>query len=252
MSTAGDWEAFTDSLERWRRSGRRPVFWLRDDDAVLPGAALDRLLGMAGRFEVPVALAVIPAHAGTALARRVADERLATVVVHGWSHENHAFPGQKKQELGLQREAAAVIDEVAQALRRIEALFPGRSAPVLVPPWNRIDPALIHDVARIGYRALSVFGMPKPGPLPVINTTVDLIDWHGTRGSRRHTLVIGEIISQLDAALADPGLPPVGILTHHLVHDASAWTFLEALFEHTMRDGICRWETIGGLLEEYA
>ncbi len=248
MSTAGDWEAFTDSLERWRRSGRRPVFWLRDDDAVLPGAALDRLLGLTGRFEVPVALAVIPAHAGTALARRVADERLATVVVHGWSHENHAFPREKKQELGLHRPAGTVLDELALALARTEALFPGRFAPVLVPPWNRIDPALIPDLARIGYRALSVSGMPKPGPLPVINTTVDIIDWHGTRGGRPHALVIGEIISQLDAAFADPRLPPIGILTHHLVHDASAWAFLEALFEHTTRDGICRWDTIGGLL----
>ena len=89
-------------------AGRRPVFWLRDDDAVAPGAALDRLLGLTGRFEVPVALAVIPAHAGTALAERIADERLVTVVVHGWSHENHAPPGKKKQELGLHRPAGTV------------------------------------------------------------------------------------------------------------------------------------------------
>ena len=89
-------------------------------------------------------------------------------------------------------------------------------------------------------------------PLPVINTTVDIIDWHGTRGCREYALIIGEIVSQLDAALADPRLPPIGILTHHLVHDEAAWAFLETLFEHTARNGTCRWETIGGLLAEYA
>jgi hypothetical protein len=79
---------------------------------------------------------------------------------------------------------------------------------------------------------------------------VDIIDWHGTRGCRAHELIVGEIVSQLDAALADSSQPPIGILTHHLVHDEASWTFLEALFEHTTRNGIGRWETIGGLLAE--
>jgi peptidoglycan/xylan/chitin deacetylase (PgdA/CDA1 family) len=250
MNEAGSWEALAAALDKWSASGRRPVFWLRDDDAVAPTAALDRLLALAERFEVPLALAVIPAHAGAALAGRLADDRLVTVLVHGWSHENHAPADQKKQELGLHRPPGIVLEELTRSLERVETLFSGRAAPILVPPWNRIDAALVPELGRIGYRALSVYGRPKPAPLPLVNTTVDIIDWHGTRGCREQAQIVGEIVSQLDAGLAEPDAPPVGLLTHHLVHDEAAWKFLEALFALTTRSGIARWKTVGALLPD--
>jgi len=250
MKADGPWQSLAAALDKWRGSGRRPVFWLRDDDAVAPTAALDRLLDLAARFDVPLALAVIPAHAEAALAERFANERLVTVLVHGWSHENHAPLGQKKQELGLHRPAGVVLEDLTRALRRIEALFSGRVAPVLVPPWNRIGAALIPALGGIGYRALSVYGSPRPAPLPLINSTVDIIDWHGTRGCREPAPIMEEIVSQLDAGLADPDAPPVGVLTHHLVHDEAAWKFLESLFEVTARSGIARWGTVGEMLPD--
>ena len=39
------------------------------------------------------------------------------------------------------------------------------------------------------------------------------------------------IVAQLRAAFV--GNETIGILTHHLVHDAAAWVFLEHLFEIT-------------------
>ena len=74
-------------------------FWLRDDDAVEPTVALDRLLGLTGEFAVPVTLAVIPAFTGEALARRLEAAPHAAVAVHGWSHKNHAPAGQKNRSL---------------------------------------------------------------------------------------------------------------------------------------------------------
>jgi hypothetical protein len=62
----------------------------------------------------------------------------------------------------------------------------------------------------------------------VINTHVDLMDWHGTRGCRDHTVLVHEIVARLDRAFLSG--EPVGLLTHHLVHDEAAWTFLEGLF----------------------
>ena len=118
-------------------------------------------------------------------------------------------------------------------------------APVLVPPWNRIDATLIPHLKALGFDALSTFGLPKPGPLRMINPTVDIIDWHGTRGCREPAALIGEIVVAARRGLADPSHPPIGILTHHLVHDEAAWTFLKTLFEHDHANGIiCRWETI--------
>jgi hypothetical protein len=57
-----------------------------------------------------------------------------------------------------------------------------------------------------------------------VNAHVDIVDWrHGRR-------FIGEARA---LELAMKGLAsgePVGFLTHHAVHDAAAWTFLERLF----------------------
>jgi peptidoglycan/xylan/chitin deacetylase (PgdA/CDA1 family) len=241
------WHPLNEALVRWRDAGRRPSFWLRDDDAVEPSPPLDRLVAVTAKHDLPLALAIIPAHAGAALARRLADAPHVSALVHGWSHENHAPPEAKKQELGLHRPAESVLGELAQGLRRIGDLFGTQASPVLVPPWNRIDPVLVPSLAALGYRGLSVFGKPKRASIRVINSTIDIIDWHGTRGCRDHDVLVGEIVGQLDAARADPLYPPVGLLTHHLVHDEAAWDFLDRLFEVTAP--VCLWRSVGELLE---
>ena len=242
-----NWQPLNEMLGRWRDAGRKPSFWLRDDDAIEPTPALDRLVALTAKYDLPLGLAVIPAHAGEALARYVADKPHVTALVHGWSHDNHAPPQAKKQELVLHRPAGIVLGELAQALRRIEHLFGVRSAPLLVPPWNRIDAALVPHLTALGYRGLSVFGKPKPAPIRIVNSTIDIIDYYGTRSCRDHGVLVGEIVEQLDAALADPGQPPIGLLTHHLVHDEVAWDFLNRLFELTVP--ACHWLSVSELLE---
>ncbi len=100
MSESQIWQPLLSELAGWERAGRKADFWLRDDDAVEPTAALDRLLTLTEKYGVPVALAVIPAFTGAALAKRLDEAPHAVVAVHGWSHENHAAAGEKKQELG--------------------------------------------------------------------------------------------------------------------------------------------------------
>jgi hypothetical protein len=242
------WRPLEIALERWSTAGRQADFWLRDDDAIEPTPALDRLIALTQAQDVPLTLAVIPAHARESLAAVVESSPLVTPVVHGWSHENHAPAAQKKQELGPHRPIADVLDELAEARRRMAGLFGSRMHAVLVPPWNRVDPNLVPHLEGLGFRALSVFGPPKPEPIQMINSTVDIMDWHGTRGCRDHSMLVGEIVAQLDAAPADDSRPPVGILTHHLVHDESAWVFLKGLFEVTTRSNASRWRSIGELL----
>jgi hypothetical protein len=238
-----------DALARWNAEGHRVDFWLRDDDAVEPTPALDRLIAMTGSYGVPLTLAVIPAHAKDSLARQVDGSRHVTPVVHGWSHQNHAPADQKKQELGPHRPIADVLDELAEARRRMAGLFGSRMQAVLVPPWNRVDPNLFPHLEGLGFRALSVFGAPKPAPIRMINSTVDIMDWQGTRGCRDHGVLVREIVTELDAAFVQPNHVPIGILTHHLVHDESAWAFLESLFEVTTRDDTSGWRSIAELLD---
>jgi hypothetical protein len=246
MTPGEIWRPLTTELARWRQTGRTAEFWLRDDDAIEPTAALDRLLAMTAAH-APVALAVIPAWTGAPLAERLARENHVTVAVHGWSHENHAPQGEKKQELGRHRPREVVLAELSEGCSRLERLHPGRFSPVLVPPWNRIDPDLLPHLAGIGFSALSVFGAPRPSPLRMLNSTVDIMDWRGNRGGRDHAALIAEIVAQLEAAFRGVG-GPVGLLSHHLVHDEVAWSFVDRLFEVTEASGACRWRSLGELL----
>ena len=54
------WKPLAEELDRWNAAGRRLALWLRDDDAVAPSPALDRLSRLAEDFGAPVLLAVIP------------------------------------------------------------------------------------------------------------------------------------------------------------------------------------------------
>src|SRR5690348_9103787 len=64
--TGAEWSDLADELDCWQAAGRTATLWWRDDDAVAPGARLERMLSIAGG--VPVALAVIPGPAEPRLA----------------------------------------------------------------------------------------------------------------------------------------------------------------------------------------
>ncbi|TBC66404.1 polysaccharide deacetylase (plasmid) [Rhizobium leguminosarum] len=243
------WDPLRRELDRWQAAGRVARFWLRDDDAVEPTQALETLMALTGESGVPLMLAVIPGLTGEALAARLAAETAITVAVHGWSHTNHAGPEAKKQELGGDRPAEAVLGELGEGFRLLQRLHPARFLPLLVPPWNRIDAALIPALPALGFAALSVYGRAKQnGPMPLLNTHVDIIDWHGTRGGRGEAELVAELVAELADRFAGSD-EPVGVLTHHLVHDTAAWDFLSALFAVTTRHPAVRWSSASALLE---
>jgi hypothetical protein len=137
-----------------------------------------------------------------------------------------------------------VLSELRQGLEKLAALFGPTAAPVLVPPWNRIDRALVPHLPGLGLTGLSVFGKPFTAPVAIVNSTVDIIDWHGTRGCRDHAAITDEILAALRSGFDNPAEPPIGLLTHHLVHDGAAWAFLERLFEVTYQSQGASWLTI--------
>jgi peptidoglycan/xylan/chitin deacetylase (PgdA/CDA1 family) len=235
-----------DELDRWQQAGKVAQFWLRDDDAVEPTAPLDRLLDLSAAFSVPLTLAVVPAHTGEALADRLRREPLCSVAVHGWSHRNYAGPDEKKQELGRHRPAADVLGELKEGFDRLAELHGERFVPMLVPPWNRIDTALLPQLAGLGYQALSVYGPETPAALPLINAHVDVMDWHGTRGGRDPMALAGEIAARLRFMFDHCGA--MGLLTHHLVHDEAVWDFMTALFAFTADHPACRWTPVADIL----
>ncbi len=230
-----NWTSLDTELARWAEAGLTLPLWWRDDDAVRPTAALDRLAALSAKLGLPVHLAVIPAQATPELAAYCAANPQLVPVVHGWAHQNNAPAGEKKAEFGAPRPAQTTLADARQGLETLQALFGNALRPMFVPPWNRIGQDTVQGLAGLGYSALSTFKPREaagaaPG-LIQINTHLDPIAWKTTRSLVPPQELILQVARQLAdrrEGRADNG-EPYGILTHHLVHDAAIWHFTEAL-----------------------
>jgi hypothetical protein len=242
-----DWQQLDQELDRWHEAGLTLPLWWRDDDAVAPSPALDRLASLAQRLDFPVHLAVIPKDATKALADQVHTNPYLIPVVHGWAHFSHASPDDKKAEFGAHRSLAEMRAEAMQGLACLSDLFGPRLMPVFVPPWNRIAPQLVTELAGLGYLALSTFTprlarLAAPG-LVQVNTHLDPIAWKTGRGLVNPDTLINQIVRQLAdrrTGQADND-EPYGILTHHLVHDDAIWGFTETLLTRLIAGPARRW-----------
>ena len=214
--------ALEREVDAWRAAGREATLWWRDDDAVEPSPALSRLLGV--RPGCPLGLAVIPAGANASLAGVLPDA--VDVLVHGFAHANHAASGDRKSEYPAGRVAPG---EMRVGRERLEDLLGERVLPVFVPPWNRMGEDAAAALPAAGYRVLSGYRGRPEGPLPRLDTHVDLVDWRGGRRFAGAGTVLGALVSALAARRATSDPRPTGVLTHHLAHDAAAWSFLEDL-----------------------
>lgn len=269
------WARLDQALTRLHAAGHQLTLWWRDDDAVRATPQLDRLLDLAQRYHLPLALAVVPGPAETSLVERLdylsAQQPEAVILQHGWTHQNHAAAGEKKCEYPASRDPDICLAELSQGQARLRHMFRSRFLPVLVPPWNRFAPTLIPSLAHHGFIGLS--GGPSgfstassdgkrsngigATSLRQAHTTLDPIDWASRRnpasnsgtGLRPVSAILDDIITPLEDALAPPMTAPpfphtttppdfpaipfpltLGILTHHLVHDAALWAFLDQLF----------------------
>jgi hypothetical protein len=218
-------------LDRWRAAGRMARLWLRDDDAVRPTAELDALVGRLRAHGAGCLLAVIPMLAEHALAERLLAEPLVLPAMHGAFHASHALPGRKSEETPEERNTADSLAALREARKRFAAMFGEGAARWYVPPWNRIPGGLAARLPELGFRAVSSYRTNLPGPvggLALHPAHVDIMDWRGGSRGRPTEAVMADLAEQLAAARTD-GWRPVGILCHHLVHDAAAWQALDAI-----------------------
>lgn len=233
MTAPAPWPPLVAELDLWETQGLSAGFWLRDDDAVAAGPALERLAGLSEHHGVAVLLAVIPMLAQPSL---VAFQRQAPLLLpcqHGAFHRSHAAAGRKNAEFGAGRAIDEALAEIAAARARMEELFGPAFLPVFVPPWNRIDPGIAARLPELGLRGLSCFrGFALgAGSGPVLaNSHLDVIDWHGGRIGRDPASLAIELAGHL-AGLRRSGAaePVLGLLTHHRDHDETAWEALATL-----------------------
>lgn len=244
------WGALADECARWRDLGRPVQFWWRDDDATRPEPALRRLLALSTAAEIPLALAVIPDRAVPSLFADLGP--WVSVLQHGCDHRNRAAPGEKKCEFPAAEPAESALARLRSARTRLARLSGSRALPVLVPPWNRLSASLVPRLHECGFLGLSRFGPHRraevaPG-LRQLNTHVDVIAWQGGRGFLGEDAALAQAVRALSAARTrEEGQPDeaVGWLTHHAVHDAATWQFLEHLFDFSRRLEGVRWIASG-------
>jgi transcription antitermination factor NusB len=113
---------------------------------------------------------------------------------------NHAPIGAPKAELGPQRDPAFVLGELARGWLALDRVL-GRDgwAHVLVPPHNRIAPALAAALPAAGYLGLSAGMTARPaGMRHVVNTHVDIMDW-STRAFAGEAASLAALIDALRA-----------------------------------------------------
>ncbi|WP_439817131.1 polysaccharide deacetylase family protein [Zavarzinia sp. CC-PAN008] len=224
MSAA--WGRLSAELDRWAPGAA--TLWWRDDDARAATAELRRLVEVGRRTGWAPLLAAVPRDAEAplgGLAEQVPGLRFA---VHGWAHVDHG--GRRKCEFGPERELEARIADLEQGLDRLTALLGPLALPVLVPPWNRLGDDLVPALPALGFRGLSTLGPRRPGPLPVVNVHLDLVDWKARtfRGEAACLDALAAILAQRRSGAVD-ATEPTGIMTHHAVHGDDALHFLETL-----------------------
>lgn len=236
-------------LELWRAAGRQPRLWLRDDDAVAPGPALDRLLALTAAAGVPVTLAVIPQDSGEALAARLAARPEVSVAVHGWRHRGYRAPGALRGggEFGPERPAAERLAEAARGLRKLAGLHGARALPVFVPPWNRLERSFAPRLAEVGYAALSAWGDEAAG-FPEINAQVAVVNYGAGGAATAPAEQVAEQMLRRLRRCRETGRGAVGVLSHHLAHVQATEALLAALIEVTQAAG-CAWVGLAELLE---
>ena len=245
--TAKAWQWLGRELDAWADEGHTANFWWRDDDATEPSGALDKLAGLSDNLNIPLALAVIPSRLKPELIDFLRNRALISVLQHGYAHENHAAPRQRKLELGGTRTTVKLITDLEKGYLALEQYFAERFDPVLVPPWNRIDSKLLSRLGEIGFTGISTMKVrrqayPAPGILQV-NTHLDPINWRHTGGFIGVYPAIAILIQHLIAKRTGyrDHDEPTGILTHHLVQNDAVWRFLEDLLQFLCNHPAAAW-----------
>ncbi len=223
-------------LDAWSALDATAELWWRDDDASEPCVELDHLFRLSAVHAVPCGLAAVPARTGEALRKDVSGQPHIWVLQHGWAHINYATGDKGAWELGLHRPKSVVLDELREGMLKFTQLFKGRFLPVLVPPWNRMDPELLFYLPVMGYKGISASyehdRSAPPADLRVADVHCDLLSWkHKPAVFARAEKCVKRIISHLHdkrTGATDPN-EPTGVLSHHLVMDDAAWAFMDSL-----------------------
>jgi hypothetical protein len=224
---------------------------MRDDDACEVTPQLDRLAAIARRRDLKIGLAVIPSKLTDALVSYLdADGTCFLPMCHGWSHTNYGS-AEKPGEFGPDRPLAATRADCERALERFVTRFRQHPA-IFVPPFGCITKDMEAILGDVGFAGLSngpslnlarlarlhvKFEALPPNPIwplraRALDVHVDPINWRRkTAHAPEHIAaqLLGELRLRRKGYI--PSSNPIGLLTHHLVHDEAIWSVCDELLD---------------------
>jgi peptidoglycan/xylan/chitin deacetylase (PgdA/CDA1 family) len=249
--TADPWHEARRELDLWADLGLTARFWVRDDDACEMSEHLARLHALARKHAITIGLAVIPGKLRPSLLDYLnSDAPKFHPMCHGWKHINYG-PWNKPAEFGRDRPLACLIED-AQAARQVFCRHFG-TQPIFVPPFNRISYSLTRALPKIGFVAVSAIpsildrtllrlksrfawgplvSLPRASAIPRIDVHIDPIDWTSQTALDARAIA-GALAQQLRArrTAGSGAASPIGLLTHHLVHDEAIWRLCDGLLD---------------------
>ncbi|MSP82241.1 MAG: hypothetical protein EXQ94_04730 [Alphaproteobacteria bacterium] len=237
------WRALEGELDRWTETGSAATFWWRDDDAGPAGPELRRLLDLGRMLNVGLGLAVVPTWLEESAAAMIVAAGTIDVLQHGYAHASHAEGDAKKSEFPASRPLDRAVADLRAGRVGLHARFGRQAMAVLVPPWNRIAPAVVARLAEAGLTGLSTFGPRAATGTLTVNTHVDVIAWRYGRGFVGEAAALAVTIGHLRARREGEvdRHEPTGLLTHHRVQDEATWGFVGAFVRATRGHPAARW-----------
>lgn len=209
-----------------------PSLFFRADDVGAGGRAFEALCRVFRHYEVPLAMAVVPAWLSEVRREQLfqtapLEEPIWGWHQHGWRHINWQREG-KKSEFGEQRPFEKQWRDLYQGRQKMEEIFGDHFVPVFSPPWNRLSHATLRILQELDFQAVSV-----AGPLPrTVRSGVTLpnyrvqLDLH-TRKGKNAEADYDVLVEELGALLTKR--EPVGIMIHHQRMTRFAFEFLDEL-----------------------
>ena len=269
LARSSTWEALLSELDCWSETGKIATFWIRDDDACAVTPQLERLRELAVRHGVEIALAVIPGRLEIELVDYLRTEGSPFhAMCHGWKHVDYGPEG-RPGEFGPDRPLSELHADAKLAFNEFGTHF-GSSGVVFVPPYGRITEELVGALPEIGYVGVSTgptnverrlarimsrlswlpsIRLSNGRSIPHFDVQIDPFDW--ARGTSRTAASVGEeIVGHL--RLRRNGFvasgAPIGLLMHHLVHDATTWELCDGLLEALTEHSAVRWAGVRSVI----
>lgn len=240
---------FKQFLDAKEAEGRALHLFLRDDDVDEDEDSLKHLLDLALARGVPMNLEIIPGRLTSACTAALknalrADHALLSLDQHGWMHSNHETEG-RKCEFGRSRSFTQQVNDIAQGKAILETTFDELFFPAFTPPWNRCTADTYRALDELGFQVFSKDrGKDRLTEyrFAEISTTLDLYTWKAGAQMKSAHDIVRDLMVQLDR------LPFVGLLLHHKVMTAEAFSFLDQILCELLQRAVVQFHTFRTLL----